>query len=251
MATTLLGALLQLQSVERQIAHVRRRLETRKRAVTAQERKIGELREQLEAQEQQSLDKRKLADGAELDLKVKEEQVSKLRTALNTAKTNKEYSSLLTQINTIKADNAKLEETTLREMQDVDALKEEIARTRSLIESEDKRLAEVNRNSAEEIARLEAMLEGLVAKRAEAAGSVPDEFLSIFERIAENYDGEAMAVIEVHGKEPRQQYTCGGCYMSLNAEHVNALNSRDEMRRCDNCGRILYLERMVEGLPAT
>ena len=29
--------------------------------------------------------------------------------------------------------------------------------------------------------------------------------------------------------------------MSLNAEHANALSSRDEIRNCDNCGRILYL----------
>jgi predicted nucleic acid-binding Zn-ribbon protein len=30
--------------------------------------------------------------------------------------------------------------------------------------------------------------------------------------------------------------------MTLNAEHANALRVRDEIRKCDNCGRILYLE---------
>jgi predicted nucleic acid-binding Zn-ribbon protein len=34
--------------------------------------------------------------------------------------------------------------------------------------------------------------------------------------------------------------------MSLNAEHANALATRDEIRTCDNCGRILYLELKAE-----
>jgi predicted nucleic acid-binding Zn-ribbon protein len=51
-----------------------------------------------------------------------------------------------------------------------------------------------------------------------------------------------MAKIEFHGKKPPYEYVCGGCYMSLTAEHANALRTRDELRFCDNCGRILYLE---------
>ena len=34
--------------------------------------------------------------------------------------------------------------------------------------------------------------------------------------------------------------------MSLNAEHANALRVRDEIRTCDNCKRILYLEPEAE-----
>jgi predicted nucleic acid-binding Zn-ribbon protein len=30
--------------------------------------------------------------------------------------------------------------------------------------------------------------------------------------------------------------------MSLSAEHANALRVRDEIRTCNNCGRILYME---------
>jgi len=40
---------------------------------------------------------------------------------------------------------------------------------------------------------------------------------------------------------------CGGCYMSLNAEHANVLRTRDEIRTCDNCKRILYMEAQPQG----
>jgi predicted nucleic acid-binding Zn-ribbon protein len=79
---------------------------------------------------------------------------------------------------------------------------------------------------------------------------VPQEALAVFERIAESYDGEGMAVVEVQGKKPPHEYICGGCYMSLSAEHANALKVRDEIRTCDNCGRILYMEMQVQGAKA-
>ena len=80
------------------------------------------------------------ADRINLDLKEKEAQVEKLRTALNTAKTNKEYAAILTQINTFKADNAKLEEEVLKIMQDVDAVKAQAEKISVQVEAEQKRL---------------------------------------------------------------------------------------------------------------
>jgi len=241
----LLAALLHLQKVERDISDVRRRLRTRKYAVTLQERKIQEAQEELRQVEEASRTKRRKADEFDLDLKAKDERVAQLRQALNAAKTNKEYASLLTQINTIKADNARNEEEELQLMQDVEGLNAQAEQIRARSEAEQTRLEDVRRSSAAEIERLEAMFADLRRQRDEATAQVPPETLALFERIAESHDGEAMAVIEVHGKKPPHQYVCGGCFMGLNPEHANALQSRDEVRQCDNCGRILYLEQKV------
>ena len=110
------------------------------------------------------------------------------------------------------------------------------------IQAEQKRMADIEAANSHEISRLNAMMDELSGKREAAASAVPKEALAIFERIASNYDGEAMAQIEIQGKKPPHEYICGGCYMSLTAEHANALRTRDEIRRCDNCGRILYLD---------
>ena len=55
---------------------------------------------------QQRLNRRKEADSLALDLGQREEKVSSLRNVLNTARTNKEYAAILTQINTLKADKS-------------------------------------------------------------------------------------------------------------------------------------------------
>ncbi|MFA6132913.1 MAG: C4-type zinc ribbon domain-containing protein [Phycisphaerae bacterium] len=243
----MLEALLHLQSIERQLATVRSRLSSRKNAVTAQKNRLEQLAANHAALNEKLMNRRKDGDRFSLDLKVKEEQVVKLRTSLNSAKTNKEYAAILTQINTYKADNAKTEEEALRVMGDCDTLKAEVEKAAALTEVEKGRLAEIEQASAAEVTKLEALMADLQAKRDEAAKVVPRTALSIFDRIAESNDGEGMAVIEIHGRKPPHEYICGGCYMSLNAEHANVLQTRDELRTCDNCGKILYLQPQVEG----
>jgi predicted nucleic acid-binding Zn-ribbon protein len=245
----MLESLIHLQSIERQLTHVRGRLKTRKNAVAAQERRIEQIKAEYNALHDKSITRRKDADRFELDLRAKEEQVAKLRTALNLAKTNKEYAAILTQLNTYKADNAKVEEEVLKIMQDVDVVKAQTEKISVQVEAEQKRLAEITQASGQEIDKLTAMLNELTAQRTAAAQSVPAEALTTFESIAKRNDGDVMAIIEVNGRKPPFDYSCGGCYMSLNAEHANALRSRDEIRNCDNCGRILYMDAKSQNAP--
>lgn len=238
----LLEGLLRLQSIERDLSQVRRRLKARQNAVNVQQKRLDQLQENFDALHQKAVNRRKDADRFELELRHSEEQVSKYRTALNTAKTNKDYAAILTQINTLKADSTKHEDAALKIIQEVDAIKLEAEKVREQMEVEKKRLAEIEQTSAGEIARLKTMVDELAARRAEAVKGIPPEPLGVFDRVADKYDGEAMAMVEIHGKKPPHEYVCGGCYMGLNAEHANALKVRDEVRTCDNCGRILYMD---------
>ena len=241
---------LRLQSVERKLAQVRSKLRTQEYAVAAQQRKIDQAREEWTKLHHTHMEKRKGTDRLELDLAEKEELVAKLRTALNSARTNKEYATILTRINTIKADNAKIEEGALKLMQETDVLKAEVDQAQQTLQAEEERLQRVKQTSAEEIATLTTILGELTAKRDQAVNRLSPEAQYAFQRVAEKYDGEAMAVVEIHGDKPPHTYICGGCFMGLTAEHTNALRVRDEIRTCDNCGRILYLQEQVEEMPA-
>jgi len=241
-----LEALLNLQSIERELSQVRGRLKARKGAVATQQRRIDKLRGDLSALEEKIMSRRKECDQLELELKTKDAEIAKLRTALNTAKTNKEYAAILTQINTDKADNAKDEEAELKLLQEVDVIKAEIETIQGETETEETRLQEIQKTSGEEIRRLDDMMTELTARRTDAARSVPAEALVVFERLAERYDGEAMAFIEIEGKKPPYEYHCGGCFMSLSAENANILRVRDKVLTCPNCGRILYFKQTEE-----
>jgi predicted nucleic acid-binding Zn-ribbon protein len=235
-------ALCRLQVIEHDLSDVRRRLKRKSAAVDAQQARLEQARSEYESLQQEVLARQKAADAVDLQLREFEEKVSHLRGNLNTAKTNKEYAAILTQINTLKADNAKLEEQGLKLMGEVEAAREATAAAQQRITDAEAQLEQVRQTSAEEIARLEGIVADLEAKRREVAADAPADALAVFDRIAGTREGDAMAVIEIHGKKPPFDYVCGGCFMSLSAEHANALQTRDELRFCDNCGRILYLE---------
>jgi hypothetical protein len=237
-----LTALLKLQLVEKDLSQLKRRRRSRQNAVRAQEARIDKHQQEYDQIKQDELQHRKQADEYDLRLRESEEHINKYRQDLNAAKTNKEYASILTQINSFKADNAKVEEEALKIMGEVDGLRAQAQAIEELINKEKARLEEIKAGSADEIQKLDTMIAELEAKRQSAAADVPDEALAAFDRLAQQYDGEAMAKVEVTGKRPPYDYTCGGCFMSLNAEHANALRSRDEVRQCDNCRRILYIE---------
>ena len=77
-----------------------------------------------------------------------------------------------------------------------------------------------------------------------AAKEIEDkQSLTIFERVAETYDGEAMAEVEGTG-DNSTSFSCGGCFMGIPAEVVNILSGHDDIVRCSNCTRILYLKEV-------
>lgn len=237
----MLEAMFALQAIERQLADIREQLSSSNAAVSVQQRRVDELHQQHQSLHDEVLAHQKDAGAVELELKAREEEVNKLRVTLNSTKTNKEYASVLTQLNTLKADNSKLEDRALELMQKVDQTRAQAGEVEEQTAETEKLFEQIKQASSEEIARLQTILDDLQAKRDSAAQGVPDKALKIFDRIAAIKNGDVMAGIETIGKKPPYHYICGGCNMSLTAEHANALRTRDEIRFCDCCGRILYL----------
>lgn len=239
----ILSALVSLQKIELDLSQLRRRRRSRAGAVTAQEARIQKHRKEHESVRQQGLEHRMQADGLELQLRETEEHLDKLRVVLNTAKTNKEYATVLTQINTEKADNTKVESDALKILAEVDTVKKQAEAIEATIVGEEEQLTKIQNSCAQEINKLDGMIDELSVKHDKAAKELSPDTLALFERLARQYDGEAMAPVEQAGRKPPFSYTCGGCYMSLNAEHANALRTRDEIRQCDNCQRLLYMDK--------
>ena len=205
-----------------------------------QEKKIAEHAAQSELLRAKVKAAQSAAGAAELDLKSREASLDKLRVQLNSAKTNKEYSALLREINTFKADGSRIEEEALKRMTAVDEAKKQAAEVEKQIESEQRRLAELVAQASAREKDLADQAAEIVRQRSLAASDVPADVLAQLDRLADAHEGEAMApVIRPHPK--RDEYNCGGCNMGVTLEQVNALSSRDDIQICNCCGRMLYL----------
>ena len=103
----ILRGLNKLQRVENRLRAVQNKLARCRRSVLYQETQLRALQSNYEAKQQEIKLTRIQADRLELDLKSRDEHIAKLRAALNMARTNKEYSAVLTDLNTSKADDSK------------------------------------------------------------------------------------------------------------------------------------------------
>jgi len=236
----LLNGLIKLQSVENRLRAAKAKLARCRRSVIIQENQVRTLQNSLEAKQEEIQLTKVQCDRLELELKTKDEEVTKLRAALNNAKTNKEYAALLTQLNTTKADNSKIETQILELMKGIEADETECEDIRRQMDEQKEKL-EQTRTEAEASANVfQGEIEEIQAEWNRVAKTIPNDALEIFKRVAETYDGQAVAVVEQReGKNGT--YACGGCFMNIAAECVNMLMTKDEIIRCPNCTRILVL----------
>ncbi len=242
---SVLQALIRLQSVENLLRAAKAKLARCRRNVIIQENQIRMLQNAFEAKKEEIQLTTIQSDRLELELKSRDEEISKLRASLNSARTNKEYAAVLTQLNTTRADNSKIESQILELMKDVETDQAECAKIQQQIDEQKLKLDQVRKESEQLATKYEAEIDQIQCEWDEAAKQVPAEQLEIFRRVAETYDGEAVAVIEQH--EGRTgAYTCGGCFMGVTAESVNMLMTKDEVIRCPNCTRILVLSTTQE-----
>jgi predicted nucleic acid-binding Zn-ribbon protein len=236
---TVLNALVKLQSVENNLRAAKAKLARCRRNVILKENQLRTLQNSFEAKKEEIQLTQIQADRLELELKSTDQTLSKYRAALNAAKSNKEYAAILTGLNITKADSSKVESQTLELMKNIDADRQQCDQIKQQIEQEKTELSEIRKQSEELTKKYEFEIAQIEQEWKTAASEVPGQTLEIFKRVAETYDGEAVAEIEVHDNRSGL-YTCGGCFMGLTTETANTLLSRDEIIRCPNCTRILY-----------
>ena len=173
-------------------------------------------------------------------MKSRDATIVKYRAALNTAKSNKEYAAILTELNTTKADNTKVETQALELMKNIETDESQNRELEAEIEEHKEKLNNLRREADTKAVEFEKEIEQIQKQWDEVAAAVDEESLTTFKRVAETYDGEALATVEAQDVK-NAIYTCGGCFMGLTAETANMLMTKDEVIRCPNCTRILVM----------
>ena len=236
-----LDGLVKLQSVENRLRAAKAKLARCRRNVIIQENQIRSLQNALEAKKEEIQLTKIQSDRLELELKTRDEQIARYRASLNTAKTNKEYAALLTQLNTTKADNSKNETQILDLLKDIEADEAECEKIRNQIDQQKQTLEQTRKETELLATKYEAEIEEIQIEWNQVAQTITTNPLEIFKRVAETYDGEALAVVDRQQEGRTEAYACGGCFMGITAESVNLLMTKDDIIRCPNCTRILVL----------
>lgn len=181
----------------------------------------------------QTLEVQKKEKGREIEIKTLEDKKARLKAQLLTVKTNKEYSTLQSEIRTVYADIEKMEESGIQELTAIDGLSAQAKEREAQVGAAKERLAQHAAKEAEAFARIDAEIAKLQAEREALAAGVPDEPLALYKRLIAGREG--VAVVPVEGT------SCGGCFMGLPPQTINLLMGGEAIVQCRSCQRILYL----------
>jgi len=170
----------------------------------------------------------------ELDAGTRRTTIQRLKLQQFETRKNDEYQAIGHEIVRYEKDVDDLETLELELMEEMDAVRAAwksaqaaSAHDRALVEED---LAGIARRRE----RLEAEQRAVTGERDACAAQVPEAILPLYQRLMKSKGGLALA--------PLQDGKCGGCHMKLIASTVVAVQSARELARCEDCGRILYVE---------
>jgi predicted nucleic acid-binding Zn-ribbon protein len=200
-------------------------LDNRKEAIEKLKADIADHAERLEKGES----RRK-----ELEGEVEDEQVmvKERQNKLMKVQTNREYQSILKEIEDAKNSNRQREDELVRLMEQAESLQAKKDEQTAVCTEEEGQYKEEAARLESEAVTLTAKLEKAQRKRTTKAKKVKAADLRMYDRIRKNRGGLAMVGVS--------KGVCSGCFMNVPPQLFNELLREDQLHACPACNRLMY-----------
>lgn len=248
---TLMERVLHLYQVDSQVRGLRSRVESAEIYLRAQNRQRDSVASQRDETATRKKHVQATVSNLETEVAAIDERLEKLRDELNAAVTNKQYSAILAEMNSVKEQRNELDDRTIAEMEQIEKLDAELATFDEQLADRNKVCTAAQSDLEERKNDVGERLTELEGERQDATSGIPDSVLTAFDDIADLHDGEALASIEEINRRHRE-YACTACNIHLPYERVSlAMLNGDELVLCPACGRILFMQEELRGALGT
>ncbi|HNU73182.1 MAG TPA: C4-type zinc ribbon domain-containing protein [Thermodesulfobacteriota bacterium] len=217
---------MEIQAIRGQIDEIPKNDEGIRRELLESKTVLAEYRKRLDTQE-------RLRHGKENEVEINKDKKSKYEAQLYKVRTNKEYTSLLSEIDEVSKQSLQLEDEILQLMEDIESLRQDLAVKESEFESETKNGERVIAENRTRKAALEAQLTELEQVRQKLIARVDPPLRTRYERIAK---------VRKNAVVPVTDSACTGCFMVIRPQMLSHLMAGDTIVTCENCSRILYYQ---------
>jgi predicted nucleic acid-binding Zn-ribbon protein len=167
-------------------------------------------------------------------LQAGQEALKRTRERLYEVKTNKEYQSILKEIETFETKNSRMEDEVITLLDELERLEAVLKERDSQLEAHRLRFEEEKKTLEKELNSLAGELAVCTKKTDDLKKDIPADILRKYEQI--KGVGRGLAVVSVW-KE-----VCDGCHMSIPPQLYNELQKSTDLITCPNCNRIIYWE---------
>ncbi len=221
-----------LHRIHRQRTDLRGQIDRGPRQIKAGEALVAKATAELE-QARESFKKSTLAsDEKQLQLKSREIRIEDLEAKLNTAASNREFSTLKEQIAADKQANSVLADEILESLERLEELDEVVKRAEAELSKQQKDHQSRVQHVESNLMTLSSELERVESELEASEKEIPRGAYKDYKRLTESRGEEALAPVEGE--------SCGGCYQTLTTNYIERLRM-SMLIRCPNCNAFLYL----------
>ncbi len=229
-----LEVLKQLQAIDGELFRLRRAQQDKPRELAQINADVAAQDAMVKAAENRMKTLQVAQKEKEVELQTHEANVKKLQGQLFQVKTNKEYTLMQREIDSIKADNSLREEEILKAFDAIDAAKQDRQAAQHALEAVQQRLRTEQARIERELAVMQEQVAALEQQRGALVPGLTPQVLSTYERVLNLRAGLALV--------PLLNDACGGCNRRLPPQIINEVLLKAKLTTCQSCNRILYFD---------
>jgi predicted nucleic acid-binding Zn-ribbon protein len=227
-----INILIEVQGVEKEILQAGRQLDVLSGEAVSLDQEAA-TRETRMAEEKKALaDLKKAYRELESESKINRELIVKSNEKLRGVKTNKEYQSILKEIEDIRKKNSGIDDRMLDHLEKLEAAEKALAEQEAELERFIQSCREKKKTLIAREQDERQTVDTLNEKRMQVSAKADPKMISTLDEVKKKVRG--MAVVPVEGA------ICMGCHMNIPAQLYNELQRFDELRFCPHCHRIIY-----------
>jgi predicted nucleic acid-binding Zn-ribbon protein len=226
--------LISLQVTSSAISRLSERLQDVETRIETLDARLGTHVNELKLLESETEALQKTYRQLEADTQMNNSRLAKSQEKLSSVKTNKEYQSLLKEIEEIKKLNSKIEDEMLQCLEQIDTTKQTIAKNQEAYQEIEAQIRAERKTIEQEATHDREEMLHLQTEWNTISGEADPQIIKHYENVAQQ--GNGVAVV------PVKNSVCQGCYMNIPPQMYNELHRFDQLMFCPHCQRIIYLQ---------
>jgi len=227
-----LSRLIALQEIDLQIKKLDDELAKGHADINKRQTSITEKREKIVRHSLtiENAEKRRKELEAEIEAEVT--HIKDRQSKLMNVQTNREYQSLLKEIEESKKNNKRREEEIVQLMEQVETLQKKVSDQENVCKAEEQLLLEVDEKIALLAQETKEKREKLEKTREQQVKKIPDNLRRRYDQLLAKRNGLAITGV-ING-------VCQGCFMNIPAQQFNEVLRGEQLLSCPTCQRMMF-----------
>ncbi|MDA0691745.1 MAG: C4-type zinc ribbon domain-containing protein [Nitrospinae bacterium] len=237
-----LQKLIDLQALDREISEFENALASIPNQIQSATAEMAALTKEIEQAREVIASMRKSQKQLQADVQTENDHMAKTKTKLPLVKTNKEYTAIVTEVDSVKQKISSIEDKELEIMEALEIKEGEIPAIEARFKEEEITFKEYKAKKEAEGERVKQELEDARDKRQGLIGCIAPEWAKSYNKITSHRDG--VAVVRLLDS------VCQGCFQLVLPQVVIDVKVGNEIHPCPHCSRFLFWVEETEEHPA-